>query len=109
VYNPNGYTLKTNVNIDFETLQAKSEAMYEYMLGQLGQTAAFRTFCADVDALNTQYLTGSLALIAFIRTINDTVWGNYSTTGFTTKTTYRGTLVNGVYPRQTAILNILNL
>ena len=109
-YNPSGFSVKsTGLEIDFATLQARSEAMYEYMLTQLGQTAAFRTFCADVDALNTQYLTGSLALVAFIRSQPDAIWGSYSsTTGFVSKLTYRGTPVNGVYPRQIALLNILN-
>lgn len=109
-YNPNGYTLKVPTpSLDLEVFQERSAAMYEYMFAQLGNTTAYRTFCTDTDALNTMYENaGNLALIAFIRSVNDAVWGNYSTTGFTSKTTYRGTLVNGVYPRQTAILNILN-
>lgn len=109
VYNPNGFALIPTVPaIDLDTFQQRSAAMYEYMFGQLGNTTAYRTFCSDTDALNTMYENaGNLALVAFIRTVDDAVWGSYRTTGFTTKTTYRGTLVNGIYPRQIAILAIL--
>jgi len=109
VYNPNGFaTIPQIPTIDLEVLQQRSADMYEYMFGQLGNTTAYRQFCTDTDALNTTYENaGNLALIAFIRSVNDAIWGNYSTTGFTSKTAYRGTLVGGLYPRQTAILSIL--
>lgn len=108
-YNPNGFALRAVApELDLDVFQERSAAMYEYMFGQLGNTTAYRTFCTDTDALNTMYENaGNLALVAFIRSVNDAVWGNYFTTGFSSKTTYRGTLVNGVYPRQTALLTIL--
>jgi hypothetical protein len=110
VYNQNGFALRAvTPSINLEVFQQRSAEMYEYMFGQLGNTTAYRTFCTDTDALNTTYENaGNLALIAFIRSVNDPIWGNYSTTGFTSKTTYRGTTVGGVYTRQTAILNILS-
>lgn len=108
-YNVNGFALKSvTPELDLDLFQQRSAAMYEYMFSQLGNTTAYRTFCTDTDALNTMYENaGNLALIAFIRSVNDTIWGNYSTTGFTSKTTYRGTAVGGIYTRQTAILAIL--
>lgn len=109
-FNINGFALRAVApELNLDVLQQRSADMYEYMFSQLGNTTAYRTFCTDTDALNTTYENaGNLALIAFIRSVNDTIWGNYSTTGFTSKTTYRGASVGGVYTRQTAILEILN-
>jgi hypothetical protein len=99
------------VSIDFEKRQSNVNQMNSYMdslrvEGLLTQ-ANFDLFLADT-ATNVQgYLNGGSRLITWIETVNRNGY-NASNNGFKTKTAYRGTLVNGLYPRAQMILSILN-
>jgi hypothetical protein len=111
VFDPNGFTLRVNTTIDFDKRQSNINQMNSYMdslrlEGALTQ-ANFDLFLADT-ATNVQgYLSGGGRLITWIETVNRNGY-NATTIGFKTKTAYRGTLVNGLYPRAEMILSILN-
>ena len=111
VFDPNGFRLK-NVNvIDFDKRQLNINQMNSYMdslrlEGELTQ-ANFDLFLADTSTNIQGYLSGGSRLITWIETVNRNGY-NATTTGFKTKTAYRGALVNGVYPRAEMILSILN-
>jgi hypothetical protein len=113
VYDPNGFVLKPTQasSIDFERRQSNVNQMNSYMdslrvEGLLTQTN-FDLFLADT-AINVQgYLSGGGRLITWIETVNRNGY-NATTIGFKTRTAYRGTLVNGLYPRAEMILSILN-
>jgi len=111
-FNPNGFTLKpVTETIDFSQRQSNVNQMNSYMdslrvEGAITQ-ANFDLFLADT-ATNVQgYLSGGGRLITWIETVNRNGY-NATTIGFKTKTAYRGTLTNGVYPRAEMILSILN-
>lgn len=113
VYDPNGFVLKpVDVEtIDFAKRQMNVQMMNGYMANlvtsnQLTQSN-FDLFLSDTAALVQQYLGGGGRLITWIETVSRNGF-NATTTGFKTKTTYRGALNNGVYPRAEAILAILN-
>lgn len=113
VFDPNGFILKpiTSDVIDFAKRQMNVQMMNEYMANlvatsQLTQNN-FDLFLSDTAALVQQYLGGGGRLITWIETVNRNGY-NATTTGFKTKTSYRGTLVNGIYPRAEDILVILN-
>jgi len=97
--------------IDFPKRQSNINQMNSYMgslvsEGSLTQ-ANFDLFLADT-ATNTQgYLSGGGRLITWIETVNRNGY-NATAVGFKTKTAYRGSLVNGLYPRAEMILSILN-
>jgi hypothetical protein len=111
VFDPNGFTLRNTNVIDFDKRQSNINQMNSYMdslrlEGALTQ-ANFDLFLSDT-ATNVQgYLSGGGRLITWIETVNRNGY-NATTTGFKTKTAYRGTLVNGLYPRAEMILSILN-
>ncbi len=113
VFDPNGFILipETTEIINFAKRQSNIQAMNIYManlvnLGQLSQNN-FDVFLSDTVALVQQYLGGNGRLITWIETVSRNGY-NATTTGFKTKTAYRGILVGGVYPRAEAILSILN-
>jgi hypothetical protein len=113
VYDPNGFVLKPEPTeiINFAKRQSNIQEMNTYMatlvnLGQLSQNN-FDIFLSDTVALVQQYLGGNGRLITWIETVSRNGY-NATTTGFKTRTAYRGTLVGGVYPRAEAILLILN-
>lgn len=113
VFDPNGFTLKPESVevIDFAKRQMNIQMMNGYMANlvttsQLTQNN-FDLFLSDTAALVQQYLGGGGRLITWIETVSRNGY-NATTTGFKTKTAYRGTLNNGVYPRAEAILAILN-
>jgi hypothetical protein len=112
VFNPNGFTaVIIPETINFSQRQSNINQMNSYMdslrlEGALTQ-ANFDLFLSDT-ATNVQvYLSGGGRLITWIETVNRNGY-NATTTGFKTKTSYRGTLVNGLYPRAEMILSILN-
>lgn len=97
--------------IDFVRRQTNAQRMNNYManlvtLGQLTQNN-FDLFLSDTAALVQQYLGGGGRLITWIETVSRNGF-NATTTGFKTKTAYRGALINGLYPRAEDILVILN-
>jgi hypothetical protein len=97
--------------IDYSKRQSNITAMNEYMASFVGSgaltAASFDLFLSDTSSLVTQYLGGGGRLITWIETTNRNGY-NASTSGFKTKTAYRGNLVNGVYERAETILAILN-
>jgi hypothetical protein len=112
VFNPNGFTtVIIPETINFSQRQSNINQMNSYMdslrlEGALTQ-ANFDLFLADT-ATNVQgYLSGGGRLITWIESVNRNGY-NATTIGFKTKTAYRGTLVNGLYPRAEMILSILN-
>ena len=111
VFNPNGFSLKTVVSIDQQKRAENINKMSEYMAafvvqGQLTQ-ANYELFMSDISAFIQPYINGSGRLITWIETTNRNGY-NASTSGFKTKSAYRGSLVNGLYERAEAILAILN-
>jgi hypothetical protein len=118
VFNPNGFTLKPIVEeVNPNKRQENIDRMNAYMkdlvtLGQLSQ-ANFELFISDTLLLAQSYLLESGRLFTFIETVSRNGY-NASTTGFKTKTAYRGNTTNGVngalgnYPRANDILAILN-
>lgn len=113
MFNPNGFALNLEVteSIDFAKRQINVQMMNIYManlvaLSQLTQNN-FDLFLSDTAALVQQYLGGGGRLITWIETVSRNGF-NATTTGFKTKTAYRGALINGLYPRAEDILVILN-
>jgi hypothetical protein len=90
-----------------ENRQGKVDAITSYMRNEL-TPSQFRSFMTDIRNHLLDYLYYSETLYYWVETTNSVEWGNYSTNGFKTKTIYRGTLVDGVYPRAEYILSILN-
>ena len=90
-----------------ENRQQKTESITSYMKSQLTDTE-FRTFLSDCRTYLIDYTYYSDSLYYWVETSNSVDWGDYTSTGFKTKTTYRGDLVDGVYPRAEHILSILN-
>lgn len=89
-----------------ENRQEKVDVITAYMRTEL-TPSQFRTFMTDVRNHLLDYVYYSETLYYWVETTNNADWGNYSSTGFKTRTTYRGTLVDGVYPRAEYILSIL--
>jgi len=89
-----------------ENRQEKVDVITSYMRSEL-TPSQFRTFMTDARNHLLDYIYYSNSLYYWVETTNNTDWGNYSTTGFKTKSTYRGTLIDGVYPRAEYILQIL--
>lgn len=97
--------------IDFAKRMENVQQMNSYMSSFIAQgtltQANFDLFLNDT-ATNVQgYLNGGGRLITWIETTSRNGY-NATTVGFKTRTAYRGTLTNGVYPRAEAILTILN-
>jgi hypothetical protein len=98
-------------SIDFMKRQHNVNQMNSYMdslriAGSLTQNN-FDLFLADTAINVQQYLGGGGRLITWIETVNRNGY-NATTIGFKTKTAYRGSLVDGLYPRAEDILAILN-
>lgn len=112
--NPDFQWVKTLPQMEYvpptipENRQQKVDAITSYMRNQLTESV-FRQFLSDARSLLTDYIYYSDSLIYWVDTTDNVDWGNYSTTGFKTKTSYRGDLVDGVYPRAEYILSILNI
>lgn len=111
--NPDFQWVKTLPQMEYvpptipENRQQKVDAITSYMRNELTESV-FRQFLSDARSLLTDYIYYSDSLIYWVDTTDNVDWGNYSTTGFKTKTSYRGDLVDGVYPRAEYILSILN-
>jgi len=90
-----------------ENRQQKVDAVTSYMKSQLTDSE-FRTFISDSRNYLLDYTFYIDSLYYWVDTSNSVEWGDYTSTGFKTKTTYRGDLVDGVYPRAEYILQILN-
>jgi hypothetical protein len=119
VYNSGNFRLKTQPmqTINFEKRSQNVQSMNEYMasfvaLNQLTQ-ANFDLFLSDSASFVQQYLGGGGRLITWIETVNRNGF-NATTTGFKTRTGYRGSTSNGVegvngnYVRANTILGFLN-
>lgn len=117
VFDPNGFTpiIAPNI-IDTQKRQSNLNEMNSYMSSFVGNgitQANFDLFLSDTAALQQQYLGGGGRLITWIETVNRNGY-NASTTGFKTRTAYRGVSTNGVegvngnYIRANRILEILN-
>jgi len=100
------YVPPANSPIDSLPRSIKIEQMMTYMRGELND-AEFSQFIRDTRDLVTEYIYLSDALLYWVRTENNTSWGDYSTTGFKTRATYRGIEIDGEYPRATMISAIL--
>ena len=90
-----------------ENRQQKVDVITSYMRSQLTDTE-FRTFLSDCRTYLIDYTYYSDSLYYWVETSNNADWGDYTINGFKTKTTYRGDMVDGLYPRAEYILSILN-
>jgi hypothetical protein len=90
-----------------ENRQQKVDFVTSYMKSELTETQ-FRQFISDARNYLLDYTYYSDSLYFWVDTSNSMEWGDFTSTGFKTKTTYRGDLVDGVYPRAEHILSILN-
>jgi hypothetical protein len=111
VYNINNFVLNDNQEVNFAKRQSNVNSMSNYMAGFVTQGTltqnSFDLFLSDTASLVQGYLGGGSRLITWIETVNRNGY-NATNVGFKTKTAYRGTLVNSVYPRAEFILSILN-
>jgi hypothetical protein len=90
-----------------ENRQQKIDLVTSYMRTELTESE-FRQFISDARNYLIDYTYYSDTLYYWVETTNSVEWGDYTSTGFKTKTTYRGDLVDGLYPRAEYILQILN-
>ena len=90
-----------------ENRQQKVDIITSYMKSELTD-AQFRSFISDSRNYLLDYTYYSDSLYYWVETTNSVEWGDYTTNGFKTKTTYRGDLVDGLYPRAEYILSILS-
>ena len=88
-----------------ENRQHKVDAITSYMKSQLTDTE-FRTFLSDCRTYLIDYTFYSDALIYWVETTNNVDWGDFTQLGFKTKS-YKGDLIDGLYPRAEYILSIL--
>ena len=100
------YVPPTPQVLDAYPRNEKVTQMMTYMRSELND-AEFAQFIRDTRDLVTEFLYLSDALIYWVHTVNNPSWGDYSTTGFKTKTVYRGIEIDGEYPRATMISSIL--
>jgi hypothetical protein len=111
--NPDFQWVKTLPSMEYtpppspENRQQKIDTITSYMKSELTELQ-FRQFISDSRNYLLDYTYYSESLYYWIETTNSAEWGDYTTIGFKTKTTYRGDLVDGVYPRAEYILSILN-
>ena len=90
-----------------ENRQQKIDLITAHMRSELTDSE-FIQFIQDARNYLIDYTYYSESLYYWVETTNSPEWGDYTSTGFKTKTTYRGDLVDGVYPRAEYILSILN-
>lgn len=111
VYNINNFVLIESQDVNFAKRQSNVNSMSNYMAGFITQGTltqnSFDLFLSDTASLVQGYLGGGSRLITWIETVNRNGY-NATNVGFKTRTAYRGTLVNSVYPRAEFILSILN-
>ena len=111
--NPDFQWVKTLPGVEYtpppipENRQQKIDAITSYMKSELTD-AQFRSFISDSRNYLLDYTYYSDSLYYWVETTNSVEWGDYTSTGFKTKTTYRGDLVDGLYPRAEYILSILS-
>ena len=89
-----------------ENRQQKVDTITSYMKSQLTDSE-FRTFLSDCRTYLIDYTYYSDSLYYWVETSNNADWGDYTSNGLKTKS-YKGDLVDGVYPRAEYILSILN-
>jgi hypothetical protein len=90
-----------------ENRPQKVDLVTSYMKTQVNDSE-YISFLLDSRDLLIDYTFYSDALYYWIATTHSQDWGDFSSTGFKTNPTYRGDLVDGVYPRAEYILSILN-
>ena len=90
-----------------ENRQQKVDAITSYMKSQVTDSE-YISFLLDARDYLIDYTFYSDALYYWVSTTYSAEWGYFTSTGFKTKTIYRGDLVEGVYPRAEYILSILN-
>ena len=89
-----------------ENRQQKVDAVTAYMRSQLSDSE-FIQFITDSREYLLDYTYYSDTLYYWVETTNNQYWGDFTQNGFKTKS-YKGDLVDGVYPRAEYILSILN-
>ncbi len=110
--NPDFQWVKSLPSMEFtppplpENRQQKVDFLTSYMRTELTDSE-YRTFIQDSRNYLIDYTYYSDELYYWVETTNNQNWGDFSQTGFKTKS-YCGDLVDGVYPRAEYILSILN-
>jgi hypothetical protein len=89
-----------------EDRQQKVSFITAYMRTELTDLE-FRNFIQDSRNYLIDYTYYSDTLYYWVETSNNQDWGDFTQNGFKTKS-YKGDLVDGVYPRAEYILSILN-
>ncbi len=92
--------LESEIKVIVKTRQQKIDELTAYMNSQLAD-ADFKTFITDARNHLIDYSFGSETLYFWISTSNGGTWGNYTTSGFTTKS-------YGSVVRKNAILDIIS-
>ena len=110
--NPDFQWVKSLPSIEFtpplspEDRQQKVSFITAYMRTELTDLE-FRNFIQDSRNYLIDYTYYSDTLYYWVETSNNQDWGDFTQNGFKTKS-YKGDLVDGVYPRAEYILSILN-
>ncbi len=90
-----------------ENRQQKVDMVTSYMKSQVTDPQ-YISFLLDARDYLIDYTFYSDALYYWVGTTHSTDWGDFTSTGFKTKTSYRGDMIDGIYPRAEYILSILN-
>jgi hypothetical protein len=90
-----------------ENRQQKVDLITSYMKSQLTDSE-FIIFIQYARDYLIDYTYYSDTFYYWVETTNNQYWGDFTQNGFKTKTSYRGDVVDGVYPRDEYILSILN-
>ncbi len=90
-----------------ENRQQKVDVITSYMKSQVNDSQ-YISFLLDARDYLIDYTFYSDVLYYWVGTTYSDQWGDFTSNGFQTKTTYRGDLLDGVYPRAEYILSILN-
>ena len=86
--------------------EQKIDMILNYLKSELTDSE-YKTFIQDARNYLIDYTFYSDTLYYWVETSNNADWGDYTSNGLKTKS-YKGDLVDGVYPRAEYILSILN-
>jgi hypothetical protein len=106
-FNSSGFVLKESISgeINYVKRAENIQKMNKYMLNEVGQNV-FDVFLSDIVVHSNTYKEGSNRIITWVETLNKPEYSG-ANSGFKTRS-YKGELINGIYPRAEAILAILN-
>ncbi len=90
-----------------ENRQQKVDFVTSYMRSQVNDSQ-FISFLTDARDYLVDYTLYSDSLYYWVATTYSVDWGDFTSNGFQTRTTYRGDSVDGIYPRAEYILSILS-